>query len=71
MRRSTVSPLLRSTISFFDKFQKKCTSHGYAVLDMVKTFESVNGVKVPYEITTAAPAKSEEVLGWKAERCRF
>lgn len=50
---------------------------------MVKTFESVNGVKVPYEITTAAPAKSEEVLGWKAEqkspgifalhaeRCRF
>ena len=53
------------------------TGHGYSVLDMVKTFESVNGVKVPYEIVArrpgdiatcyADPTKSAEVLGWKAE----
>ena len=54
------------------------TGHGYSVLDMVHAFEEANGVKVPYEITArrpgdlptcyADPAKSLEVLGWKAER---
>ena len=53
------------------------TGTGYSVLDMVKTFESVNGVPVPYKITDrrpgdlavcfADPGKSAEVLGWKAE----
>ena len=53
------------------------TGHGYSVLDMVHAFEEANGVKVPYEITArrpgdlatcyADPAKSLEVLGWKAE----
>ena len=48
------------------------------VLDMVHAFEEANGVKVPYEITArrpgdlatcyADPAKSLEVLGWKAEK---
>lgn len=28
------------------------TGHGYSVLDIVKTFEKVNNVKVPYKITT-------------------
>ena len=53
------------------------TGNGYSVLDMVKTFERVNGVKVPYEIAPrrpgdlatvyASPDKSAEILGWKAE----
>ena len=54
------------------------TGIGYSVLDMVNTFESANGVKVPYQITDrrpgdlavcyADPAKSAEVLGWKATK---
>ena len=54
------------------------TGTGYSVLDMVKTFEKANGVKVPYEIVArrpgdlptcyADPAKSAAVLGWKAEK---
>ena len=52
------------------------TGTGYSVLDMVKAFETANGVKVPYVITDrrpgdlatcyADPAKSAEILGWKA-----
>ena len=52
------------------------TGTGYSVLDMVRTFQEVNGVKVPYEVVPrrpgdiatcyADPAKSERVLGWKA-----
>ncbi|HIT36663.1 MAG TPA: UDP-glucose 4-epimerase GalE [Candidatus Faecousia intestinavium] len=54
------------------------TGTGYSVLDMVHAFEEANGVKVPYEIVArrpgdlatcyADPAKSAEVLGWKAEK---
>ena len=54
------------------------TGTGYSVLDMVKAFERVNGVPVPYEITPrrpgdlatcyADPAKSREKLGWVAEK---
>lgn len=54
------------------------TGVGYSVLDMVNTFQKVNGIPVPYEIVArrpgdiatcyADPAKSAEVLGWKAER---
>jgi UDP-glucose 4-epimerase len=50
---------------------------GYSVLDMVKSFVSVNGVDVPYQIVDrrpgdiatcyADPAKSAEKLLWKAE----
>ena len=53
------------------------TGTGYSVLDMVKAFIKVNGVDVPYKIVDrrpgdlatcyADPAKSAEVLGWKAE----
>ena len=52
------------------------TGTGYSVLDMVRTFQEVNGVKVPYEVVPrrpgdiatcyADPGKSERVLGWKA-----
>ena len=54
------------------------TGHGYSVLDVIKTFESVNGIKIPYEIVArrsgdvascyANPAKAEQVLGWRAEK---
>ena len=54
------------------------TGSGYSVLDMVKTFQEVNAVPVPYVITDrrpgdiatcyADPAKSAEKLGWKAEK---
>ena len=54
------------------------TGCGYSVLDMVKTFQGVNEVPVPYQIVDrrpgdlatcyADPAKSAEVLGWKAEK---
>lgn len=53
------------------------TGNGYSVLDIVKSFERVNGVKVPYEIAPrragdiaecyADPSKAEKLLGWKAE----
>jgi len=54
------------------------TGCGYSVLDMVKTFRDVNEVALPYVIAPrrpgdiatcyADPAKSAEVLGWKAEK---
>ena len=54
------------------------TGIGYSVLDMVHAFEKANGVKVAYQIVGgrpgdlpscyADPAKSERVLGWKAEK---
>lgn len=53
------------------------TGHGYSVLDVVKTFEKVNGVKVPYSIKPRRagdiatcycnPSKAERELGWVAE----
>lgn len=61
------------------------TGHGYSVLDVVKAFEKVNGVKVPYVIKERRPgdiatcycnpAKAKAELGWEAkfgieEMCR-
>ena len=53
------------------------TGHGYSVLDLVKTFERVNDISIPYEITDrragdiaicyADTNKAKKVLGWKAE----
>ena len=53
------------------------TGTGYSVLDMVNAFRTVNNVEVPYVITDrrpgdiatcyADPAKSAQLLGWKAE----
>ena len=53
------------------------TGTGYSVLDIVKAFESSNGVEVPYVIAErragdlatvySDPQKSFDVLGWKAE----
>ena len=54
------------------------TGTGYSVLDMVKAFNEANGLNLPYKIVDrrpgdlatcyADPAKSAEVLGWKAEK---
>ena len=53
------------------------TGQGYSVLDVVKTFEKVNGIKIPYSIKPrragdiatcySDPAKAEKELGWKAQ----
>ena len=53
------------------------TGQGYSVLDMVKAFERVTGVKIPYEIAPrragdlpafySDPDKSARLLGWKAQ----
>ncbi len=54
------------------------TGTGYSVLEMVKTFQEVNNVQVPYVIAPrrpgdigtcyASPDKSRDVLGWQAEK---
>ena len=53
------------------------TGVGYSVLDLVNSFERVNGIRVPYKIVGrregdidscyADPTKAYEELGWKAE----
>ena len=53
------------------------TGMGYSVLDMVKAFERVTGIKIPYEIVArrpgdlatvySSPDKSAELLGWTAQ----
>lgn len=53
------------------------TGHGYSVLDVVKAFEKVNGVPVPYVIKPRRPgdiatcycdpAKAKKELGWEAQ----
>ena len=53
------------------------TGMGYSVLDMVKAFERVTGIKIPYEIAPrrpgdlatvySSPDKSAQLLGWKAQ----
>jgi UDP-glucose 4-epimerase len=63
--------------SFYDAINVG-TGKGTSVLEAINTFESVNNVKVPYrfgprrdgdiENIYADVAKSEEILGWKAER---
>jgi UDP-glucose 4-epimerase len=54
------------------------TGHGNSVLDVVKTFEKVNHLKLPYKIGNRRPGdvvaayadttKVEKDLGWKAKR---
>ena len=53
------------------------TGTGYSVLDIVKAFEKVNGVKIPYVITERRPGDAatvysnpvlaKELLGWEAK----
>ena len=54
------------------------TGVGYSVLDIVKAFERVNNIEIPYVIADRRPGdiavcyadtkKAAEVLGWKAEK---
>ena len=54
------------------------TGRGCSVLDIVRAFERVNGVKVPYRIAPRRPGdlatcyeateKAKELLGWQAEK---
>ncbi len=54
------------------------TGKGYSVLEVIKAFENVSGVKVPYKITSrrsgdiaqiyANPTKAKELLNWEAKR---
>ena len=54
------------------------TGTGYSVLDIVKTFERVNHVEIPYDVKPRRPgdiaecyadaSKAARVLGWKAEK---
>ena len=53
------------------------TGQGYSVLDLIKTFEKVNNIKIPYSIKPrregdvaacyCSPEKAEKELMWKAE----
>ena len=54
------------------------TGTGYSVLDLVKTFNRVNNVEIPYVIAPrrpgdiaenyADPSKAKKLLGWQAEK---
>ena len=88
-----VCDLAAGHVSALRAIERKCglaiynlgTGYGYSVLDVVKAFEKVNGVKVPYSIKPRRagdiatcycnPAKAKAELGWEAkfgieEMCR-
>ena len=88
-----VCDLAAGHVSALQAIERKCglaiynlgTGHGYSVLDVVKAFEKVNGLKVPYSIKPRRPgdiatcycnpAKVKAELGWEAkygieEMCR-
>ena len=80
-----VVDLARGHVCALNAINNKCgceifnlgTGHGYSVLDVVKTFERVNNIKIPYEIVArrpgdiaicyADPEKAEKILGWHAK----
>ena len=80
-----VVDLARGHVAALQAIERNCgcaiynlgTGQGYSVLDVVKTFEKVNGVKIPYSIKPrragdiatcySDPAKAEKELGWKAQ----
>ncbi len=80
-----VVDLARGHVAALKAIEKKCgvgiynlgTGHGYSVLDVVKAFETANGLKVPYAIKPRRPgdiatcycdpAKAVAELGWEAQ----
>jgi UDP-glucose 4-epimerase len=80
-----VSDLAEAHIMALDQLQKnrgivKCnlgTGTGYSVLEVIKTFEKVTGISIPYELgdrrsgdvteAWADPTFAEQLLGWKAK----
>lgn len=81
-----VLDLAKGHVAALQAIERKCgcaiynlgTGQGYSVLQLVKTFEKVNNIKIPYSIKPrragdiatcySDPAKAEKELGWKAER---
>ncbi len=80
-----VMDLARGHLAALKAIEKNCgvevynlgTGKGYSVFDILKAFERVNGVKIPYVIDErragdiaacySDPSKAERELGWKAE----
>ena len=80
-----VSDLAEAHIKALDQLQKNrgivtCnlgTGTGYSVLEVIKTFEKVTGISIPYELgdrrsgdvteAWADPTFAEQLLGWKAK----
>lgn len=80
-----VVDLAKGHVKVLDSIEGQCgleifnlgTGVGYSVLDVVKSFEKVNDVKIAYEIKErragdiavcySDPGKAQRVLGWKAE----
>lgn len=80
-----VVDLAKGHVRVLDSIASQCgleifnlgTGIGYSVLDVVKSFEKVNHVRIAYEIEGrragdiatcySDPGKAERVLGWKAE----
>lgn len=80
-----VVDLARGHVSAIEKLGENCglriynlgTGTGYSVLDVVRSFEKVSGVKIPYVIRPRRagdipvcycdPSRAERELGWKAE----
>ena len=80
-----VVDLAKAHVCALQAIEKQCglgvynigTGKGYSVLDVVKTFERVNDLKIPYTIKSRRPGdiaeyycnpqKAEKELGWKAE----
>lgn len=80
-----VVDLARGHVKALAKLQENCglkvynlgTGKGYSVLDVVKTFEKVNGVEISYSIKPrrpgdiavcyCSPEKAKRELGWVAE----
>ncbi len=67
---------LKTETGKFDTFNLG-TGEGYSVLEVIKTFEKVNDIKVPYQIVDRRegdvesiygdPTKANDVLNWQAE----
>jgi len=80
-----VVDLARGHVAALQAIERNCgcaiynlgIGQGYSVLQVVKTFEKVNGLKIPYRIKPrragdiaicySDPAKAEKELGWKAQ----
>ncbi len=80
-----VVDLARGHVAALSAIERKCglgiynlgTGRGYSVLDVIKTFEKVNGVSVPYQmmprragdivVSYSNPQKAKNELGWSAE----
>lgn len=80
-----VVDLARGHVSALKAIEENCgvkvynlgTGKGYSVLEMIRAFEEINSVKIPYQIDPrrpgdigtcySSPAKAMDELGWKAE----